>query len=255
MVDVQNTIINRHLILECYAILCETIGGLKYRLRRKKGRKKGTFGTKKRKRNRQQGFPMPLVAPRNPKPRMHAEMNGDLRQTAITMHAKSWQFGATLTTTQELEKQPGEGVMVRLSRPWTGRTSWLSLWLDYLGKAAAPNCKPRCARSWGPSPERGWPLRLSLLDKSLCRPLLWRPSIDIPHPQLSYQVFFLFMKNIKNVSYGAYSKQYVKSFFYVIPATFWIFLLFWYEKNYTFYVTRLRTSQTCSHFSSTWSHK
>lgn len=152
---------------------------------KKKGRRKGIFRTKKRKRNGQQGFPRPLVASRSPRladARLDELMDFAPRPAA---QAKSWHSGATLSTTEELEKQPGEGVIVRLSWPWTGRTTWLSLWLDYLEKAAAPNCKPRCARSSGPSPERGWPHGISLLDRAPCHPLLWTPSIDIPHPQLS----------------------------------------------------------------------
>lgn len=86
-------------------MLCETIGSLKYRLRRKKAERKELSGLRRERETGSKGFPCLWLPP--------APQAWDARQILAV-------WSNTDSTTQELEKQPGEGVMMRLSGPKLG---------------------------------------------------------------------------------------------------------------------------------------
>lgn len=129
----------------------------------------------------------------------------------MTPAKQQLQCAPTLTVWSPAEHSQGPGEAVcRRRHPQTCLTlTWANMLIQstillpgkkksyYLEKAAKLNCKQGYAYSFGPSSGRGWPHCFSWLDRSLCCPLWRRSSIEIPHPQLSFQVFFLLMKNIE----------------------------------------------------------
>lgn len=166
MTDVHNLIINRDVTLKKIwnVMLCDTLGSLKYHPRRKKIERRELSGLTGSENSRPRVSRVSSCLP-SPSPRWTVPEANSLRA-----QARPWQPGATPGAQQRRWGNSPDKETRRLSWPWPGRASWWRLWLDYLEKAAAANCKPRRAGSSGPPPGRGWPRGFSLLDKPGCRP-------------------------------------------------------------------------------------
>lgn len=108
------------------------------------------------------------------------------RQIAIAVCTKPWPFGAMLRAQWWAGRTAlEEETLWDFPDPKLGEQAYKKMWLSYLEKAVELNCKPKYVYSLGLPPGKGWPHCFSLLDKSVCCPLLWRSNIEILHPQSS----------------------------------------------------------------------